>query len=142
MFSRQTFSCHLDARLWFTLSVDNAVDLVDFTSIKRWKCLFDFQDIGRAGRVVGGLSVRFGCRFARGVFSIVTRRIFGLEVFRDGIYLLIGFSREGRERRGFVDSDRHWFGYVLLGITGRRRGTRGEFVRNFVPKCVGSLVSV
>ena len=78
MFSRWTFGCHLDVWLWFALSIDNAVYLVDFTGIKRWKYLFDLQDIGRVGRVVGGLSIRFGCRFASGVFSVITRRIFGL----------------------------------------------------------------
>ena len=59
LFSRWTFGCHLDARFWFILAVDNAVNLIDLFGIEGWEGLFDFEYFQCVGGRFGGLGVRF-----------------------------------------------------------------------------------
>ena len=86
VFSWWTFSIHLNT--WFCLrsALDNVVDLVYFLCSKRWKSLFDFDNVRCANILFWSLSISFLRLFRDfGQFDI-------FEVFRDLVNLLLWFG--------------------------------------------------
>jgi len=48
------------------------------------------------------------------IVLLVILRFLGMEVFRDNVYLFLGFGQKRGRGRGFVDRDRNRFGRILL----------------------------
>ena len=58
LFSGWTLCCHLDARFWFSLTIDNVVYLINLLSIEGRERFFDFQKFRCVVGHFGCLSVR------------------------------------------------------------------------------------
>jgi len=48
------------------------------------------------------------------IVLLVILGFLGMEVFRDNVYLFLGFGRKRGRGQGFVDHDRNRFGRILL----------------------------
>ena len=57
LLSAQSFGCYLNAWFGLWITIDNVIDLVNFLSIKDWKILFNFDDIGCANILLGSLHI-------------------------------------------------------------------------------------
>ena len=145
MFPRRIFSSQLDLRFLLVFSINNTVYLINFLNIQGRKYFFDFQNIGCWSRRLGGLGIWFvRLRIKRTVTIVllVILGFLGMEVFRDNVYLFLGFGQKRGRGQGFVDRDRTRFGRIFLWITVGRENMRSEFWQYFQPKCISFAVSV
>ena len=76
----------------------------------------------------------------RGPVVVIVQGFLGVEIFGDGINLLFGFGWKGGKRQCFIDRDGIRLGYVLLGITIRRRNMWGKFRGNLGSEIVRFLI--
>lgn len=132
LLSWQTFGSYINVWFGFITSLDDFLNIVDFTCFQRWKGILDFENFLSVANLFWDLGIQFGQNI------IDWRCLQILEVFRDFLYFIGWFGGDWEWKS--LDTCWNCLGFIPFISIVYRLSFQGAFKRNLLSE--GILVTV